>query len=66
MREFRFNISLAALFACIPIMLFSQTGLVNMNRAVDFELESDINQSDSNFHSRNKALYKFKFTQGKY
>ena len=51
MRKFRFNISLVALFTCIPIVLFSQRGLVNMNLAFDFELESNINQSDSNFHT---------------
>ena len=51
MRKYLFNISLVALFACIPIMLFSQRGLVNMNLAFDFELESNINQSDSNFHT---------------
>ena len=51
MRKYRFNISLVALFTCIPIVLFSQRGLVNMNRAFDFELESKINQSDSNFHT---------------
>jgi hypothetical protein len=51
MRKFRFNISLVALFTCIPMLLFSQRGLVNMNRAFDFELESNINQSDSNFHT---------------
>ena len=51
MREFGVNISLVALFTCIPIMLFSQRGLVNMNRSFDFELESHFNQSDSNFHT---------------
>ena len=51
MRKLYFNISLVMLFVCIPAALFSQRGLVNMNRTFDFELESKIDQSDSNFHT---------------
>ena len=51
MRKPYINIILVVLSACNPIALFSQTGLVNMNRTFDFELESKMNQSDSNFHT---------------
>jgi len=59
MSKLRLNISFAVLFAFMPVILFAQhglintspRGLINMNRDFDFELEKQINQSDSNLHT---------------
>ena len=51
MRKLLFQYKLSSVFCMHSSALFSQRGLVNMNRTFDFELESKIDQSDSNFHT---------------
>lgn len=47
----KYTIYTSFLFLLVSVSLYSQKGLVNMNRDFDFELESNINQCDSNLHT---------------